>query len=68
MPTELVLPDSISCLCLNKLSLVLPLPSSRLPRVRQPRVVLFPASTFPAQATRTSVISSIEAGTRRTRM
>lgn len=53
-PTELVLPDSISCLCLNSFCLACPLPLSSSACVRTPNSVDFPASTFPTTATRIS--------------
>lgn len=53
-PTELVLPDSISCLCLNNFCLEWPLPLSSSPWVNTPNKVDLPASTFPTTATRIS--------------
>lgn len=50
IPTELVRPVSISCLCLNKLTRALPLPSSKSPLTRTPNMELFPASTLPLSA------------------
>lgn len=50
-PTELVRPDSISCLCRNNFCLACPLPLSNSPCVSTPRRVDLPASTFPTTAT-----------------
>lgn len=49
MPTELVLPLSISCLWRNKLTRALPRPSSRPPFTSTPSMVLLPASTAQRQ-------------------
>lgn len=51
LPTLLVLPDSISCLCLKSFNLASPLPLSSSPWVRTPNSVLLPASTLPTTAT-----------------
>lgn len=67
MPTLLVLPLSISCLCRKRLILALPRPSSSTPRVSTPRVEDFPASTLPTTAVLTSMICSIDVGTKRIR-
>jgi hypothetical protein len=62
MPTELVLPVSISCLCLNKPTRARPRPSSKAPRVSTPSVVDFPESTFPTTAHLTSGVDSTVGG------
>lgn len=62
MPTELVRPLSISCLCRNRLTRALPRPSSRPPFTNTPSKVLLPASTLPTTAIRVSMTSSTVSG------
>lgn len=45
IPTELVRPLSISCLCRKRLTRAFPRPSSRSPLTKTPNMVLLPAST-----------------------
>jgi hypothetical protein len=45
MPTEEVRPDSISCLWRKRFTRDFPRPSSKVPLVRTPSKVDFPAST-----------------------
>ena len=51
LPTLLVRPLSISCLCLNSFCRAKPLPLSSSPCVNTPSRVLLPASTLPTTAT-----------------
>lgn len=51
LPTLLVRPDSISCLCRNSFCRAKPRPLSSSPCVSTPSRVLFPASTLPTTAT-----------------
>ena len=51
LPTLLVRPDSISCLCRNSFWRAYPRPLSSSACVRTPSRVLLPASTFPTTAT-----------------
>lgn len=51
LPTLLVLPLSISCLCLKSFWRAKPLPLSSSPCVNTPSRVLLPASTLPTTAT-----------------
>ena len=51
LPTLLVLPDSISCLCRKSFCRAWPRPLSNSTWVKTPSRVLFPASTFPTTAT-----------------
>lgn len=51
LPTELVRPVSISCLCRNSLCRACPLPLSSSPCVNTPSRVDLPASTLPTTAT-----------------
>lgn len=53
-PTELVRPDSISCLCRKSFKRAVPRPLSKSPCVNTPNNVDLPASTFPTTATRIS--------------
>ena len=50
IPTELVLPLSISCLCRKRFTLALPRPSSSPPLTSTPSMVLLPASTMERSA------------------